>query len=215
MNIVLLGAPGSGKGTQAQTICRALEVPQVSTGDLIRSAIREQTALGLEFMSYANAGALVPDDLVNRLVKGRLAQCDCASGFLLDGYPRTLAQAEWLDAALAERGRAIDRVLSFDVDEAAILERITGRRSDPETGRTYHVRFDPPPAEIAARLVQRPDDSETVLRHRLAEYREKTAPIVPYYERRGLLRRVDGDGDVADVRRRVMEALGVGVPAFS
>ena len=190
-------------------------MPQVSTGDIIRSAIREQTALGLEFMSYANAGALVPDDLVNRLVKGRLAQCDCAGGFLLDGYPRTLAQAEWLDAALAERGRAIDRVLSFDVDEAAILERITGRRSDPETGRTYHVRFDPPPAEIAARLVQRPDDSETVLRHRLAEYREKTAPIVPYYERRGLLRRVDGDGDVADVRRRVMEALGVGVPAFS
>jgi adenylate kinase len=215
MNIVLLGAPGSGKGTQAQAICRALEVPQVSTGDLIRSAIREQTALGLEFMSYANAGALVPDDLVNRLVKGRLAQCDCAPGFLLDGYPRTLAQAEWLDAALAERGRAIDRVLSFDVDEAAILERITGRRSDPETGRTYHVRFDPPPAEIAARLVQRPDDSETVLRHRLAEYREKTAPIVPYYERRGLLRRVDGDGAVPDVRLRVMEALGVGVPAFS
>ena len=215
MNIVLLGAPGSGKGTQAQEICRMLGVPQVSTGDIIRSAIREQTALGLEFMSYANAGALVPDDLVNRLVKGRLAQCDCALGFLLDGYPRTLAQAEWLDAALAERGRAIDRVLSFDVDEAAILERITGRRSDPETGRTYHVRFDPPPAEIAARLVQRPDDSETVLRHRLAEYREKTAPIVPYYERRGLLRRVDGEGAVADVRRRVMEALGVEVPAFS
>ena len=215
MNIVLLGAPGSGKGTQAQAICRMLSVPQVSTGDIIRSAIREQTALGLEFTSYANAGELVPDDLVNRLVEGRLAQCDCARGFLLDGYPRTLAQAQWLDAALAERGRAIDRVLSFDVDEAAILERITGRRSDPETGRTYHVRFDPPPAEIAARLVHRPDDSEAVLRHRLAEYREKTAPIVPYYESRGLLRRVDGDGAVADVRRRVMEALGVGVPAFS
>ena len=215
MNIVLLGAPGSGKGTQAQAICRLLGVPQVSTGDIIRSAIREQTALGLEFKAYADAGELVPDDLVNRLVDSRLAQCDCARGFLLDGYPRTLAQAQWLDGALAERGRAIDRVLSFDVDEAAILERITGRRSDPETGRTYHVRFDPPPAEIAARLVQRPDDSETVLRHRLAEYREKTAPIVPYYERRGLLRRVDGDGAVADVRRRVMEALGVGVPAFS
>ncbi len=215
MNIVLLGAPGSGKGTQAQEICRMLGVPQVSTGDIIRSAIREQTALGLEFTSYANSGALVPDDLVNRLVKGRLAQCDCARGFLLDGYPRTLAQAEWLDAALVATGRRIDRVLSFDVDEAAILERITGRRSDPDTGRTYHVKFDPPPAEIAARLVQRPDDSETVLRHRLAEYREKTAPIVPYYERRGLLRRVDGEGDVAEVRRRVMEALGADVPAFS
>lgn len=215
MNIVLLGAPGSGKGTQAQTICRALEVPQVSTGDIIRSAIREQTALGLEFKSYADAGELVPDDLVNRLVDSRLAQCDCAAGFLLDGYPRTVAQAEWLDAALAGHGRRIDCVISFEVADALILERITGRRSDPETGRTYHVRFDPPPAEIAARLVQRPDDSETVLRRRLAEYREKTAPIVPHYERRGLLRRVDGEGAVADVRRRVMEALGVGVPAFS
>jgi len=215
MNIVLLGAPGSGKGTQAQTICRALEVPQVSTGDIIRSAIREQTALGLEFKSYADAGELVPDDLVNRLVDSRLAQCDCAAGFLLDGYPRTVAQAEWLDAALAGHGRRIDCVISFEVADALILERITGRRSDPETGRTYHVRFDPPPAEIAARLVQRPDDSETVLRRRLAEYREKTAPIVPHYERRGLLRRVDGEGAVADVRRRVMEALGMGVPAFS
>ncbi len=213
MNIVLLGAPGSGKGTQAQAVCRLLGVPQVSTGDIIRSAIGKQTALGLEFKAYADAGELVPDDLVNRLVDSRLAQCDCAPGFLLDGYPRTLAQAQWLDVALAERSRAIDRVLSFEVDEAAILERITGRRSDPETGRAYHVRFDPPPAEIAARLVRRPDDSETVLRHRLAEYREQTAPIVPYYERRGLLRRVDGDGTVADVRRRVMEALGVGVPA--
>ena len=164
MNVVLLGAPGAGKGTQAQTICRALDVPQVSTGDIIRSAIRDQTALGLEFMSYANAGALVPDDLVNRLVEGRLAQCDCARGFLLDGYPRTLAQAEWLDAALAAGGRRIDRVISFDVEDAVILERITGRRTDPETGRTYHVRFDPPPADIASRLVQRPDDTEAVLR---------------------------------------------------
>jgi adenylate kinase len=215
MNIVLLGAPGSGKGTQAQAICRMLGVPQVSTGDIIRAAIRERTELGLQFKAHADAGVLVPDGLVNRLVDIRLAQPDCARGFLLDGYPRTLAQARWLDAALAGRGRAIDRVLTFDVDEAATLERITGRRSDPDTGRTYHVRFDPPPAEIAARLVQRPDDSETVLRRRLAEYREKTAPLVPLYERRGLLRRVDGEGAVAEVRRRVMEALGVDVPAFS
>jgi len=209
MNVILLGAPGTGKGTQAQTICRALGVPQVSTGDIIRSAIREQTALGLEFMSYANAGALVPDDLVNRLVESRLAQCDCARGFLLDGYPRTLAQAKWLDAALSANGRRIDRVISFDVEDAVILERITGRRTDPETGRIYHVTFDPPPKAITSRLVQRPDDTEAVLRRRLAEYREKTAPIIPHYEQQGLLTRVSGEGGVGDVRRRVMEALGV------
>jgi adenylate kinase len=209
MNVILLGAPGAGKGTQAQTICRVLGVPQVSTGDIIRSAIRDETALGLEFRSYTDAGALVPDDLVNRLVESRLAQCDCARGFLLDGYPRTLAQAEWLDASLAGQGRRIDCVISFDVGDALILERITGRRTDPGTGRTYHLTFDPPPADIAARLVQRPDDTEAVLRRRLAEYRQKTAPIVPYYEGRSLLRRVNGEGAVADVRRRVMAALGV------
>jgi adenylate kinase len=209
MNVILLGAPGSGKGTQAQTICRVLRVPQVSTGDIIRSAIRDETALGLEFRSYADAGSLVPDDLVNRLVESRLAQYDCSRGFLLDGYPRTLAQAEWLDASLAGKGRRIDCVISFDVDDAVILERITGRRTDPGTGRTYHLKFDPPPAEIAPKLVQRADDTEAVLRRRLTEYREKTAPIVPHYERRNLLHRVNGEGAVADVTRRVLDALGV------
>jgi adenylate kinase len=213
MNVILLGAPGAGKGTQAQTICRVLNVPQVSTGDIIRSAIRERTALGLEFQSYADAGALVPDDLVNRLVAHRLAQCDCAGGFLLDGYPRTVAQAEWLDAALSGEGRRIDRVISFELDDAVILARITGRRSDPETGRVYHIIFDPPPADIAPRLLQRPDDTEAVLRRRLSEYRQKTAPIVPYYERRGLLHRVSGEGAVEDVQRRVLEALGIGETA--
>ena len=213
MNVILLGAPGTGKGTQAQTICQVLRIPQISTGDIIRSAIREQSALGLEFKTYADAGALVPDDLVNRLVQSRLAQCDCAGGFLLDGYPRTVAQAEWLDAALAREGRRIDRVISFEVDDAAILERITGRRSDPATGRVYHLTFDPPPIEIMHRLVHRSDDTEAVLRRRLAEYRDKTAPIVPFYEERGLLRRVNGEGAVMDVKRRVLEALEVGEAA--
>ena len=213
MNVILIGAPGAGKGTQAETICRLLGVPQVSTGNIIRSAIAGRTALGLEFKAHADAGALVPDDLVNRLVETRLAQDDCARGFLLDGFPRTLAQAEWLDAALARDGRRIDRVLSFEVDDAVILERITGRRADPETGRVYHRRFDPPPPEVASRLVQRADDTEAVLRHRLKEYRDKTAPIVPYYQARGLLKRVNGEGAVADVRRCVLEALGVDAPA--
>jgi adenylate kinase len=213
MNVILLGAPGTGKGTQAQTICRVLGVPQVSTGDIIRAAIRERTALGLEFRTYADSGALVPDDLVNRLVECRLARCDCAGGFLLDGYPRTVAQAGWLDAALGASGRQIDCVVSFDVDDAVILERITGRRTDPATGRIYHLRFDPPPVEALARLVHRPDDTEAVLRNRLREYREKTAPIVPYYERRGLLRRVNGEGSVEEVRRRMLQAIGLDAAA--
>ena len=215
MNVILLGAPGTGKGTQAQTICQVLRIPQISTGDIIRSAIREQSALGLEFKTYADAGALVPDDLVNRLVQSRLAQCDCAGGFLLDGYPRTVAQAEWLDAALAREGRRIDRVISFEVDDAVILERITGRRSDPATGRVYHLTFDPPPIEIMHRLVHRADDTEAVLRRRLAEYRDKTAPVVPFYDERGLLRRVNGEGALVDVKRRVLEALGVGEAALA
>jgi adenylate kinase len=215
MNVILLGAPGTGKGTQARTICGALGVPQVSTGDIIRTAIRDQTALGLEFKAYTNAGELVPDDLVDRLVDSRLAQCDCAGGFLLDGFPRTLAQAVWLDSALASKGRRIDLVISFEVDDGVLLERITGRRTDPVTGRIYHLRFDPPPADILSRLVHRPDDTEAVLRRRLEEYREKTAPIVPYYEGRGLLRRVNGEGAVADVERRVLGALGIEAAAHA
>jgi adenylate kinase len=215
MNVILLGAPGAGKGTQAQTITQVLRIPQVSTGDIIRSAIRERTALGLEFKTYADSGALVPDELVNRLVDSRLAQCDCAGGFLLDGYPRTVAQAEWLDASLARTGRAIDCVISFDVDDGVILERITGRRTDPATGHIYHLTFDPPPVEIMHRLIHRPDDTEAVLRNRLVEYHQKTAPIAPYYERRGLLRRVNGEGAVEAVRRRLLEALGIGEPAHA
>ena len=215
MNVILLGAPGAGKGTQAQTITQVLKIPQVSTGDIIRAAIRDQTALGLEFKSYADAGALVPDDLVNRLVDSRLAQCDYAGGFLLDGYPRTVAQARWLDLALAKSDRAIDCVISFEVDDAIILDRITGRRTDPDTGRIYHLRFDPPPSEIMHRLIHRPDDTEAVLRTRLREYHEKTAPIAPYYAAKGLLRRVNGAGTVDDVRRRMLGALGVDAHAHA
>jgi len=209
MNLILIGAPGAGKGTQALAISRALGIPQISTGDLIRSAIRDRTSLGLEFKAYTDAGALVPDDLVNRLVDARLAQCDCARGFLLDGFPRTLAQAEWLDRSLVKSGRTIDRVVLLEVDDAVILERVTGRRTDPETGRIYHLTFDPPPAAIVSRLVHRADDTEAVLTRRLREHHEKTAPLVPYYDRFGLLCRVNGLGAVEEINRRVLAALGV------
>lgn len=208
MNLILLGPPGAGKGTQADTIVRALGIPQVSTGDIIRGAIRNKTALGLEFKQYTDSGALVPDDLVNRLVEERLAQPDCAGGFLLDGYPRTVAQAEWLDVMLERTGRRMDRVLLVDVADEAILERVTGRRSDPVTGHVYHVVFDPPPADVADRLIQRPDDTADVLQQRLTEYHSKTAPLIPYYENRGVLVRIDGGGSMADVRQHILEALG-------
>lgn len=208
MNLILLGPPGAGKGTQADTITQACTVPQVSTGDLIRSAIRRRTPLGLECKTYSNAGVLVPDDLVNRMVEERLAEPDCANGFLLDGYPRTVAQAEWLDRSLAGAGRRLDHVVLIEIDDAAILERVTGRRTDPVTGHIYHLTFDPPPPEIAARLLHRPDDTTDVLTRRLREYHEKTAPLIPHYERLGLLRRVDGLGSVDEVRRRTLAALG-------
>jgi adenylate kinase len=208
MNLILLGPPGAGKGTQADTIVRVLGIPQVSTGDIIRGAIRNKTTLGLEFKQYTDSGALVPDDLVNRLVEERLAQPDCAGGFLLDGYPRTVAQAEWLDVMLERTGRRMDRVLLVDVADEAILERVTGRRSDPVTGHVYHVVFDPPPADVAGRLIQRPDDTADVLQQRLAEYHSKTAPLIPYYERRGVLAKIDGGGSMADVRQRILDVLG-------
>jgi adenylate kinase len=207
MNLIFLGPPGAGKGTQADAIVREFGIPQISTGDIIRAAIRAGTPLGREFRSYADAGRLVPDNLVNRMVSDRLAQRDAAPGFLLDGFPRTVAQAEALDRMLAELGRRLDHVLLLDVDDETILERITGRRTDPETGRTYHLLFDPPPPALAPRLIQRPDDTADVLTKRLDEYRTKTAPLVPYYEKANLLRRIPGVGSADEIRDRIFAAL--------
>jgi adenylate kinase len=208
MDLIFLGPPGAGKGTQAEAIIGKFKIPQVSTGDIIRAAIRGGTALGKEFKSYTDAGRLVPDDLVNRLVDERLGQPDCKPGFLLDGFPRTVVQAEELDRMLGGRGRKLDHVLLLEVKDEILLERITGRRSDPETGRVYHVKFDPPPPEIAPRLVQRSDDTEEVLRKRLDEYHAKTAPLIPYYAKAGLLRRVEGTGAMEEVRARLFALLG-------
>lgn len=213
MNLILIGPPGAGKGTQAATIVKACGIPQVSTGDIIRAAIKQRTPLGEEFRRHSEAGILVPDDLVNRLVEDRLAQPDCAPGFLLDGFPRTIPQAFWLQQSLSASGRHLDHVVLFEVDDRVIVTRITGRRSDPITGRIYHLEFDPPPAEIAIRLVQRPDDTEEVLVKRLREYHEKTAQLIPFYESLGLVRRVDGIGSLDEVARRLLTAIGVGAGA--
>lgn len=207
MDLVLLGPPGAGKGTQAQALVERFAIPQISTGDIIRATIRADSPLGAELRSYTDAGKLVPDELVNRMVEQRLTQTDCQAGFLLDGYPRTVAQAEQLDRMLAAVQRGLDHVLFVDVPDEVLLDRITGRRSDPETGRVYHVTFDPPPPDVATRLIQRSDDTAEVFGRRLAEYREKTAPLVPYYEKNQLLRRVDGLGSVDQIRSRLFAAI--------
>jgi len=207
MDIVFLGPPGAGKGTQAEAIVREFWIPQISTGDHIRAEIRVGTTLGKLFQSYIDKGNLVPDELVNQLVEERLKQSDCSRGFLLDGYPRTLAQAEALDQGLARNGRHLEHVLLLDVPDEVLLERITGRRSDPVSGRVYHVKFDPPPPELAARLIQRSDDTAEVLSRRLKEYHEKTAPLIPYYEKAKILRKIDGLGTMVEIRERLFAVL--------
>jgi len=207
MNLILVGPPGAGKGTQAAAIVAAIGVPHVSTGDIIREAIKRNTPLGREFKNYADAGLLVPDDLVNSLVTNRLACPDCDQGFLLDGYPRTLDQACALDFVLERRGRLVDHVLLIEVPDPVLIERITGRRTDPETGRIYHLRFDPPPESVAARLTQRADDTESVLARRLSEYHRSTDGMVPHYAQMNVLRRIDGVGSVDDVRRRTLDVV--------
>jgi len=207
MDLIFLGPPGAGKGTQAEAIINEFHIPQISTGDIIRAAIRNESALGKEFKSYTDAGKLVPDELVNRMVEERLAQDDCQSGFLLDGFPRTVAQAEALDEMLTAMGRKLHHVLLLEVPDEVLLERITGRRSDPETGRVYHIKFDPPPADIAGRLIQRSDDTEEVLSKRLGEYHDKTAPLIPYYDKAALLRRIDGVGSMEEIRGRIFAML--------
>jgi adenylate kinase len=208
MNLILLGPPGAGKGTQSDALVQHFDIPQISTGDIIRSAIRSGSELGGQVKSCTESGRLVPDTLVNRLIEQRLGQPDCGEGFLLDGFPRTVAQADALTEILTSMSRELDHVLLLEVDNAVLLERITGRRSDPESGQVYHVTFEPPPSDIAGRLVQRKDDTEEIFGKRLEVYATKTAPLIPYYEKAGLLRRIDGIGSKDEIRDRIAAAVG-------
>lgn len=206
MDLILFGPPGAGKGTQAVRIKEALEVPQISTGDMMRAARREGTPLGKKFDEYMQAGKLVPDSMVLELMKERLSKPDAAKGAIFDGFPRTVAQAEALDELLAEMGRKIDAVVVLDVPLEAIVDRVTGRRSDPASGQVYHVRYNPPPAGLE--VVQRKDDTEEVVQKRFEEYEANTKPVLPHYEAKGLVKRVDGVGSLDEVTERIQAALG-------
>ncbi len=207
MRMILVGPPGAGKGTQAARLIDRFAIPHISSGDMLRSAVKAGTQLGKKADGFMSSGQLVPDDLVIAMVVERIGQQDCADGFMLDGFPRTRPQAEALDVALSAAGVALDVVLLIDVPDELIVGRITGRRMDPETGAIYHVEFKPPPADVADRVVQRKDDTETACRKRLEKYHAETAPIIPYYTERGILRQVDGNAAPADVTTRIEAAL--------
>ncbi len=209
MRVVMLGPPGAGKGTQAVQLAGRLGVPHISTGDMFRQATQDQSPLGQQVRSYLEQGLLVPDELVIQVVERRLNEPDCQKGFVLDGFPRTLAQAQALDRFLQQQGQPLDAVVLLEVPDELIVERITGRRLDPQTGQIYHLRYNPPPPEVASRLVQRSDDTEETCRRRLNKYHRETEPLVPYYQQQGVLRRVDGTLSPQEVTQRILEALGV------
>lgn len=209
MRVILIGPPGAGKGTQAARLIERLGVPHLSTGDMLRAAVREGSDLGKRADSYMKRGELVPDDLVISMAIERIAQPDCKRGFLLDGFPRTRPQAEALDRALEAAGCAVEAVVLIEVPDQHIIGRIAGRVQDPETGVIYHRQFNPPPEEIAHRQVQRKDDTEEACRARLDKYHSETAPVIPFYEQRGVLRRIDGVGAPDEVTARILQALGL------
>ncbi|XAH21426.1 adenylate kinase [Xylophilus sp. GW821-FHT01B05] len=216
MRLILLGAPGAGKGTQATFICQKYGIPQISTGDMLRAAVKAGTPLGLQADAVMKSGALVSDDLIINLVKERIAQPDCAQGFLFDGFPRTIPQADAMKAA----GVKLDYVLEIDVPFDAIIERMSGRRSHPGSGRTYHVKFNPPKTEgkddiTGEDLIQREDDKEATVRKRLEVYSAQTRPLVDYYAgwasqdaaAAPRYRKISGLGSVEDITAQALQAL--------
>ena len=217
MRLILLGAPGAGKGTQATFICQKYGIPQISTGDMLRAAVKAGSPLGQEAKAVMASGGLVSDDLIINLVKERLTQADCANGFLFDGFPRTIPQADAMKAA----GVTLDYVVEIDVPFDAIVERMSGRRSHPASGRTYHVKFNPPKVDgvddvTGEPLIQRDDDKEETVKKRLDVYSAQTRPLVEYYSSWAAkdpasapkYRAISGMGDVDVIKSRVFEALG-------
>lgn len=212
MRLILLGPPGAGKGTQAAAIREKYGVPHISTGDMLREAVAAGTALGVRVKGIMASGVLVPDEVVGEVVAERLAKADARKGFLLDGFPRTIRQAEILETVLSARKERLDAVVKVNVSEDDVVKRLSGRRTCKSCGAPFHVAFSAPKVEgvcdaCNGKLLQREDDREDVIRKRLAVYVEQTAPLAAWYAKKGLLREVDGSGPVEDVQKRVFEAI--------
>jgi len=207
MRLIIFGPPGAGKGTQAGLLEERRDITQISTGDILRDAMSNETPLGKKAKSYVEAGELVPDKLVRRLAEQAIAD-EGHDGFVLDGYPRTRQQAEWLTGFFDEHQTPLDAVLSMDVPDEVLVRRLSRRRVHKETGETYHLDHDPPPDDMdPALIVQRSDDKPETIRNRLAVYRDETAPLASYYEERGTLVPVDGVGDIEEVYQRIVQVL--------
>lgn len=212
MKIIMLGAPGAGKGTQAVRIAKEYNIPHVSTGDIFRANIKNGTELGLKAKSYMDKGQLVPDEVTIGMLLSRIAEEDCREGYVLDGFPRTIAQAESLKASLEEKGQKIDYAINIDVPDSAIVERMSGRRSCPKCGASFHVKFNPPKAEgkcdlCSEALIQRDDDRPETVAKRLEVYHEQTKPLVDYYDRERILKTVDGTKTTDEVFAAIAEVL--------
>ena len=217
MKLILLGAPGAGKGTQAAFICKKFNIPQISTGDMLRSQVKARTPLGLEAKKFMDAGGLVPDEVIINMVKNRLQEDDCKNGYLFDGFPRTIPQAEAMKAANV----AIDVVLEVDVPDAVIIERMAGRRVHLPSGRTYHVKYNPPKNEgkddiTGEDLIQRDDDKEETVKKRLEVYHQQTKPLVDFYktwknsadnQNAPRVEKINGQGDVAEITKNILAVL--------
>lgn len=212
MDLILFGPPGAGKGTQAQFLVEMFKIPQISTGDMLRAAVKAGSPLGIKAQEIMSQGGLVSDEIVLGIVAERLTQSDCRDGFVLDGFPRTIPQADVLAEILEQAGRTIDCVLSLEVDSEEIVKRLSGRRSCPACGKGYHVEFDAPLVEgvcnvCGAVLVQRADDKEGTVRNRLQVYEQQTAPLKEYYNSKSILRSIPGTGSIAEIQQRIAAAL--------
>jgi adenylate kinase len=212
MQIVLFGPPGAGKGTQAKYISEKFNIPHISTGDILRENVREGTALGKKAKTFMDKGALVPDEILIDIIKDRLQKPDTKKGFLLDGFPRTIAQAEALDPILDEINKKLDAVVNVDVSANELIRRLSGRRTCRSCGATYHVKSNPSKAagvcdQCGGELYQRADDTEAAIKHRIEVYEKQTQPLIDYYKKKGLLIDVDGEREIDEVRSDIMKAL--------